>query len=304
MLAAGLTLAASSLATASALADDTVGPVATSLDARAISNGDPGFVKQGGQRFYVCANVQDPAGVKSVKMDVSSIGGPSGFYDISNKSMYNSDTFTSYCVPDPVTYWEFTWEGDWVTKSTLAEGVYPYTITMTDNLDNTSTQSANVTVDNTAPKATDVQTTNGGATVGKPEQNDKVTFSHSEMLNRFVASESPRPVVVRIDNSGSSDVLKVYDSFNRNPDYYIGSVKLNGDYVSTNRTFGATGTKSMLVRNGSNVELTLGTASGTTNKVTANKTMVYSPLTLGTDPACNHLLATSATESGAGDPDF
>jgi hypothetical protein len=52
------------------------------------------------------------------------------------------------------------------------------------------------------------------------------------------------------------------------------------------------------------MKLTLGTASGTTNKVTVPKTMVYTPGPGGGDPAGNRILTTSATESGAGDPDF
>jgi hypothetical protein len=207
-------------------------------------------------------------------------------------------------VPDPVTYWDGVWEGDWLTKSTLPAGVYPYSVKMTDNLGNTTTETRNVTVDNTPPKATDVQSANGAATPGKPEQGDKITFSFSEMLNRYFASETPRNVIVHIDNSGTSDVLTVWNQWNTAQDSFVGTIKLNGDYVSANRTFGLTGTKSTLVRSGSQVTLTLGTASGTTNTVTTPKTMVYTPTTTGSDPANNHLLSTSATESGAGDPDF
>jgi hypothetical protein len=305
VLAFGATLATAGFAAGPAMADDTVGPVASSLRIAQISWGDPGFVKQNsGGHFYVCAyNVQDPSGVKSVTMDVSSVGYPSGFYNTAALAMHNDDSIYN-CPPDPLTGWTGVYEGEWVTNTTVPEGIYPWSVTMTDNLNNSSTQSSTVTVDNTAPKGTDVQSANGGAVVGKAELGDKVTFSFSEMLNRYVASETPRNVVVHIDNSGTNDVLTVWNQYNSAQDVYEGTIKLGGDYVSANRQFGATGTKSTLVRSGSQVILTLGTPNGTTNTVTGVHTMTWAPSTTAMDPANNHVLPTTLTQTGPGHPAF
>jgi hypothetical protein len=308
VLAAGMALAAAGVGAAPAMADDTLGPTAGSLSIYQISNGDPGSVRQNsGSHFYVCANsVLDPSGVKSVTMNVSSIGLPSAYYDLTKKPMSNDFTWTSYCPPEAGTFWSNIWEGEWVTKSSLPESGNPYTysITMTDNLGNTSSQSSTVNADNTPPKAVDVQTTNGGATPGKPEQGDQVTLTYSERLSRGIADETGRNVVVHIDNSGTNDILSVWSSSNKSQDAYEGSVKLGGDYVSANRTFGATGTPSRIVRSGNSLVVTLGTASGTTNTVTGPKTMVWTPSTSAYDAVCLHVLAGTVTESGTGDPDF
>jgi hypothetical protein len=308
VLAAGLTLALAGIGAAPAMADDIVGPTATSLSIYQISNGDPGSVRQNsGSHFYVCANgVADPSGVKSVTMDVSAIGLPTAYYDLTKKPMSNDFSWTSYCPPETVTFWSNIWEGEWVTKASLPESGNPYTysITMTDGLNNTSTQSSTVNADNTPPKAVDLQTTNGGATPGKAEQGDQLTLTYSEPLSRGIANEAGRNVVVHIDNSGTNDVLSVWSSTNRSQDAYEGSVKLGGDYVSANRTFGATGTPSRLVRSGNSLVLTLGTPSGTTNTVTGPKTMVWTPSTSAYDWVCLHVLAGTVTESGVGDPDF
>ena len=53
-----------------------------------------------------------------------------------------------------------------------------------DNAANTGTQSGfPVTVDNTAPAGSDVQTANGGSTPGRPEQGDIVTFTFTEQID-------------------------------------------------------------------------------------------------------------------------
>ena len=101
-------------------------------------------------------------------------------------------------------------------------------------------------------------------------------------------------------------MLSVWIEGNSRQDYYTGTVKLGGDYVSANRTFGATGTPSTIARGstpGTNV-ITLGTPSGTTNKVTGSHTMVWTPSAYAMDRPGNPLVVSNITESGPGDPDF
>lgn len=307
MLAALLALTVAGVGAAPAAADDVVGPTADSLSITSFAGGDIGFIRQGA-RIYVCANnVVDggdvPSGVKSVTMDISSFGLPYTGYDLTKMTMSNSPYKTGICRGSLN-----SWEGDWPARKPLPEGPYAYSVTMTDFVGNTSTMSDTGIMDNTPPKAKDIQTSNGGAVVGKPELGDKITLTFSEIMSRMLGDDAPtmRNVVVHIDNSGSNDVLSVWVEGNQRQDYYVGTVKLGGDYVSANRTFGATGVPSTLVRGstpGTNV-ITLGTPSGTTNTVTGSRTMVWTPSANAMDRPGNPIVVSNVTESGAGDPDF
>ena len=53
-------------------------------------------------------------------------------------------------------------------------------------------------------------------------------------------------VVVHVDTSGSNDPLTVYDSANATQ-LKLGTVSLGANYVTGNRTFGATGAASTMV---------------------------------------------------------
>src|SRR5438874_1204300 len=66
-----------------------------------------------------------------------------------------------------------------------SNGTNTYSITCTDNASNAGTQSGfAVTVDNTAPTGTDVQTTNAsGGTVGRAELGDTITLTFSEPMD-------------------------------------------------------------------------------------------------------------------------
>jgi hypothetical protein len=306
-LAAVLALAAMGVAAAPAAADDLVGPTADSLTITSFAGGDIGFIRQGA-RIYVCANnVVDggdtPTGVKSATMDISSFGLPYPGYDLTKMNMSNSPVKTGICRGS-----FNSWEGDWPARKPLPEGPYAYSVTMTDFAGNSTTMSDTGTMDNTPPKAKDVQSSNGGTTVGKAELGDTITFSFNEIMSRMLGDDAPtnRNVVVHIDNSGSNDLLSVWVEGNQRQDYYVGTVKLGGDYVSANTTFGATGVPSTLVRGstpGTNV-ITLGTPSGPTRTVTGSHTMVWSPSPNAMDRPGNPLVVSTITESGLGDPDF
>src|SRR5207302_10011556 len=65
----------------------------------------------------------------------------------------------------------------------VSAGSKSYSVTATDGHSNATTASASVTVDDTAPTGSDVQTTNKtGGTNGKPEQGDTITFTYSETI--------------------------------------------------------------------------------------------------------------------------
>ncbi|MBV9213645.1 MAG: hypothetical protein JOZ25_08380 [Actinobacteria bacterium] len=284
-----------------------VGPTADSISIMGVSGGDLGYIRQNETSFWVCANnVQDPAGVKTVTMNVSAIGKRYPGYDLTKVPMTRNWSKTSTC-PGFAYAPGTTWGATWASNNPLPEGTYQYSVTMTDYLGNQTTQTGSVIVDNTPPKALDVQSTNGGATVGEAEQGDSITYSFSEPLQSFIAPPGGRSVVVHITDAGSNDVLSVWNPSNTHDEGYMGSVSLGGDYVPATTTFGATGTPSTIAQSPTDptkVIVTLGTPSGPTNTVTGVHQMVWSTGTGAFDRAGNHEVAGTVYQSNPSGPAF
>jgi hypothetical protein len=257
------------------------------------------YLKQGGT-YYVYANVTDtgsPAsGISTVTADVSAI--TTGATAESLVSGLYSAEGTTYNYRS----------ASRVANNPLAAGSKSYTITSTDAATNSATQGGfSVTVDNTAPTATDVQAANGSTTVGRPELGDTVTFTFSEQIDPASIlsgwTGASTNVVVRVNNT-ATDTLLVYNSANATQ-LPLGTVNLaRTDYVTANRTFGASGTPSTMVRSGSTVTLTLGTASGATTTAAATGTMTWTPSASAYDRAGNAGTTAAATELGAADKEF
>lgn len=261
---------------------------------------EPAFVKQAGT-YYVYANVTDtgnPAsGVASVTANVSALtpgqtAAPlvAGSFTVGGVA-YNRRS-ASLTVQNP-----------------LAPGGLTYSVTTADVAGNTQTTSGlGVTVDNTAPAATDVQTANVGSLVATAQLSDTITFTTGEPLDpeSILAgwTGASANVVVRINNVGGSDTLQVFNSTNTTQ-LNLGTVTLGSTaYVTANRTFGLTGTPSTMVRSGNTITVTLGTASGAVTTAPANGTMSWAPSTAAYDRAGNAMSATAATETGAADREF
>ncbi|MGH2811680.1 MAG: hypothetical protein ACRDI1_03060, partial [Actinomycetota bacterium] len=163
------------------------------------------------------------------------------------------------------------------------------------------------TIDLTGPAASDIQINNGGATPGAPELGDTVVFTFSEpMTPASILSGwngGSTTVIVRLDNSGASDTMAVYDSTNSTP-LNLGTVGLLGNYVTGNLTFGLAGTASTMTVTGSTLTITLGTASGTARTVSAAATAQWTPSATATDVAGNAMSTSVGTEQGTADPNF
>jgi hypothetical protein len=195
----------------------------------------------------------------------------------------------------------------------LASGSVGYTVTATDSAGNSSAAAGfTATVDNTAPTASDVQTANGGATTGRPELNDTVTLTFSEQIdpNTVVSgwTGSATNIVVRVSNAGAgnNDIVTFWNSAN-STQLPLGSVNLGrAGFVNTSATmtFGASGTASSMVQSGTVVTITLGTPSGTANRVTNNTTMTWLSSTAPADLAGNLATGNTATEGGVADAEF
>ncbi len=262
----------------------------------------PGFIKQGGT-YYVYADVSDtgnPAsGIASVTANVSTIdsAGATAVVLASGSFSVGGVTYNYKSASRTV-------------KNPLAAGAYTYSLTCTDNASNVGTQSGfPVTVDNTAPAGSNIQTANGGSIPGRPEQGDTVTFTYTEQIDPDSIlsgwTGASTNVVVRInDGSGpANDSLQVWNASNGSQ-LPLGQVDLGRkDYVGTNRTFGASGTASAMVQSGATITITLGTASGA-GTTGANGTMSWTPSNSAYDRARNACSTAVATESGAADPEF
>lgn len=258
-----------------------------------------GFIRQGGQ-YRVYANVTDagsppypPSGVATVTANVSSISTgqtaaalTAGSWTVGGVSYnYGSGLLTA--------------------NNPLAAGSYAYTLTMTDNNSNSQTQGGfSVTVDNTAPAGADIQAANGGATVGKAETNDTITYTFTKAIDpeSILAgwNGSGTAVTLRLVDSGNSDLVQVWNASNTSQ-LPLGQVDLGRDYVAANVNF----TNSTMVRSGVNITVTLGTPSGATLTVTPPpRSMTWTPSASAYGSAGNPVSTAVVSELPPGDVEF
>ena len=169
---------AATLSTAACFIADNVPPSVSSTVISKTTPYLPGFIRQGGT-YFVYANVPTagcaPSGIASVTANVSTVttGATAvalvaGSYTVGGVAYnYRSASRTA--------------------NAALAAGAKAYTITSTDVATNSQTQTGySVTVDNTRPTGSTVQTANGSAAPGRPEAGDTVTYTYSEAID-------PRP---------------------------------------------------------------------------------------------------------------
>ncbi|HWA52951.1 MAG TPA: hypothetical protein VG816_02125, partial [Solirubrobacterales bacterium] len=205
----------------------------------------------------------------------------------------------------------------------LAAGSKAFTVTATDNALNAVSLKGSVSVDNTPPVATDVQTANPG-TNGLAEQGDSVVLSFSEPIEpeSILAgwNGSATPVVVRLIDNGllglplGNDALQVYNAAN-SALLPLGTVDLGrSDYVAGllggNVRFGASGTASTMTMSGNTVTVAFGTYNATAivdparTTAAGTGTMTWTPVATPFDRAANAMSTTTASESGAADREF
>ncbi|HYI98491.1 MAG TPA: hypothetical protein VEX36_02265 [Thermoleophilaceae bacterium] len=289
-------------ANALAASSDWFAPTVAASVVAKTAGGVAGTIKQGGA-YYAYAQVTDsggPAsGIASVKANLSSITASqtaatltAGSYSVGGTTYnYRSASITA--------------------KNPLAAGSVPYTVTPTDVAANTVIQTGfSVVVDNTAPTATDVQTTNAaGGIAGRPEAGDTLTLTFSKPIdpNSVLGawSGADTSVVVRITNGGTgNDVLTIRNAANA-AQLPLGSIALGRiDYVTTTVNFGATATASQMRQVGNTIVLTLGTPSAAGTTAAAAAPIVWTPAAGATDAAGNATSTAAVTETGAADLDF
>ena len=258
----------------------------------------PGYIRQGAQ-YYVYAAVTDsgnpPSGIASVTADVSSV------------------TTGQTAAPLTVGSWTvggvaYNYRSALLTASNpLTPGAKVYSLTMTDVRSNSATQSGFVvTVDNTQPTASDIQTANFAFAVGHAETGDTITYTFSEAMDPYTImagwNGTATTVTVRFTSNGGGDRFTV-----RTP----GGTTLNLGTVNLGRTDYTTGTvnisNSTMVQNGSVITITLGPNIDRPTRLTTaagNGTMRWTPSNAALDPAGNACTTTTRNESGAADREF
>ena len=277
-------------------AADWVAPTAARATVGKSEGGVTGYARQGGT-FWVYAQVTDSGGPASGTASVVASEPNYGAVPLSAGSFtagglsWNWRNPTLQTLPTPI-----------------AEGTYTWNLDSTDNAGNTRNQPFSVVIDNTVPSPTAIATANGGPTVARPEQNDTVTFSWNDPVdgNTILAGwlGAAQNVVVRVNNAAPNDQLLVYNAANTTQ-LPIGVVDLGGTgYVTTNRTFGATGTASVMTQTGNSISIVLGTQSGAGTTQGTNTTMNWTPSATVTDRAGNPSTTGVLTEAGAADREF
>lgn len=273
--------------------------------------GATGFLKQGAKYFVyanVAADTGNPAsGTKAVSADVAGV-------------TTGSSAVTLVAGTYPVAATTFNYRSAELTANgTIAEGAKAFTVTATDNAGNAAVANGSVAIDNTAPKAADVQTTNvGGGTNGLAEQNDTLVLSFGEPVDPTSILSGwdggATSVTLRVNDNGllgsGNDSVQIYNAAN-NAVLPLGTIDLGrndyaGGLLGGNYRF-LSSTMSMA---GSVLTVALGTYNSTIivdpGRVTAGGvgTAAWTPVTTVFDRAGNALSATAPTESGGADKEF
>jgi hypothetical protein len=281
---------------------DTVAPTVSATVVAKTGQWFAGFTRQGGG-YYVYANATDGgafvSGIATIQADVSvltagatAVALVAGSYSVEGVSY----GFRSAALTE---------------RNPLASGAKTYTLTSTDNAGNVRVQSGfSTTVDNTVPTAADIQTTNGGATVGLIEAGDTIVYTFSEIID----PESILPgwtgattdVVVRFTDNAGADTFAVWNAANTSQ-LALGSVNTKANVVTGAATAGASGTPSQMVLDTatSTVTVTLGTvAGGPLNTDLGNNKMMWTSSAGAFDRAGNAMTTTTINETGGNDSDF
>lgn len=282
-----------SVASAAILVDANAPTVAATTIAKS-SGGVPGAIRPGGT-YHVYANVSDGgSGVSVVTANVSTV--TTGL--IALPLLPGSWTIgaTSYGYRSAVT----------IADLGLSAGTKNYTIIGIDLVGNASSPSpGSVLVDSTAPDGLDVQTANGGATIGKPEAGDVVTFTYTEAMEPSSLiggwGGPATAVTVRIVQASGSDELEIWNAGNTTQLASFGSIRLgSGSFVTSTVSF----TGSIATLSGDTLAVTLGAPSGATGTDASNAKMRWSVGTAATDVAGNACAYGNVQESGSNDPEF
>ncbi|GAA1762969.1 Ig-like domain-containing protein [Kocuria aegyptia] len=258
-----------------------------------VSLEDPGAYLSGVETLTAVAN--STAGVQSVQIEYAPAGG---------------STFTTICTGSTAPY-----TCDWTTTA-VADGSYDLRAVLTDGSGKTTTSAVVAArhVDNAPLRGADVQTANGGTTVGRLDARDSITYTYTgQVVPSSVApgwdGTQALPVVVTLNGTANGSVLAIGRAGGA---VNLGSVNLRQTYIRNGRTatFDATMTTSTVVVNGvtrSTFTVTLGAATSGAGQLRTTSTaasMVWAPSAAVVDLAGKPCSTSSVTETGILDREF
>ena len=292
-----------------ALATDVAGNVTTSATTpdrlvdntvSSVSMDDPGPFVSG--TVSLTANATSTSGVASVRVQYAATG---------------STTWNDVCTDTSAPY-SCAWD---TTK--VADGAYDVRAVLLDGSGGTTTSSVltGARVDNAPLRGADLQSVNGGATVGRFESGDSITVTYSDQVNLSTVTSgwtgAGTAVTVRLRDGnplGLGNKGDTLDVLRNGATVSLGSVNLKEEFVKTNKTvsFTATMTAGTVTVGGTartTVTLRLGTlvaGSSTQSLRTASlpAAMVWSPSAAVTDLNGKVCSSAPVTESGTMDRDF
>jgi hypothetical protein len=250
------------------------------------------------------ASLNDPGSPLSgtVTLNATGTDGGSGVANVKiQRAPTGTSTWTDICT-DTTSPYSCSWN-----TTAVSDGGYDLRSITTDNAGNATTSStvSSRIVDNYAPTASDIQIANAGATVGRPEQNDTITFTYSEQMSTTSIlagwNGASTAVTVRINNNTNNDQLEIWNAANTARLPLTNTfVTLNGNYVTANTVFNGT-----MVQSGASITITLGSlASGAVRTENTAGALSWPSSATATDLAGNACSGNTVTESGAGDVDF
>jgi hypothetical protein len=241
-----------------------------------------------------------PSGSGNVNMTATAQDDGSGIAYVAFEALYMG-TWYEFCRDTSAPY---TCSGD---SAAVADGTYSIRVVVENNAGvKTYSTPTSITIDNTAPTATDVQAGNGGATQGRLQNTDWVRFTWSEpiapgsVLSGWTGSS--QAIQVRIADVPCNDQMDFYDASGTNRlnlTATAADLKLGGNFVTANTIFNATMTQS-----GNSITITLGSLVSGAVTTAGVTTMTWVP-SAGAKDAAGHPSSTAlVTESGTADPDF
>ncbi len=272
---------------------DNVKPVVATVAIAKTTGYTPGFIHQGGT-YTVYANVTDAAPSSGIATVTANVG------NITTGSTAVAMTAGSYTVAGA----SYNYQAALTADAVLAAGSKTFSVTATDAAGNVSAvKNGSVTVDNTAPSATNVQTTNGGGTAGKIEVNDVITYTFSEQMDPGSVltgwDGTATTVTLRLTDNAAGDYILVYDAANTTL-LPLNQLKLGRtDYVNANSTI--TGTMTL---SGSTITITVASVGAGITTAAGTGTMQWVSNAGMYDRAGNACPPATVNESGAADKDF
>lgn len=262
-----------------------------------VSVADPGAYLGG--TVQVSAAAYSPSGVVSVRIQ---------------RAVAGTTTWTDLCTDTTAPY-SCSWD-----TTTVPGGSYDLRAVLLDRAGRTTT-SATVAarrVDNSPLRALDVQTLQGGQTLGRIERGDSLLLTYSGAVRTATITPdwtgSAIGVTVRVRDGnllGRGNRGDTLDVLRNGSPVELGSVDLREDYVKSSRTvqFAATMTAATVTVDGvpvTRVTIVLGSqTSGASVRTSSTATsMVWTPSTAVLDLAGRQAAATPVTESGPVDRDW